>query len=105
MEKRDNSRDHDQEPLANPAEQRSSVPNDLPDSKDDIEKLRGEELIMDLPEVKDIPGQEFVHVPPLGELGDTTISSAGEEGTRVFGNDDVAGETDGSRGEDNAERE
>lgn len=44
---------------------------------------------MDLPEVSDIPGQEHVRPPRLGELGDTTASSADEEGDNVDGlNDD-----------------
>jgi hypothetical protein len=34
--------------------------------------------------VNDIPGQEFVHAPPTGMLGDTTISSGDEEGEGVF---------------------
>ena len=37
-----------------------------------------------MPDVKDIPGQEFVHPTPLGEMADTTISSEDEEGDRVF---------------------
>jgi hypothetical protein len=72
----------------NRLERSSSAPNDLPDSKEDAEKLRNEETFIDLPDVKDIPGQEFVHVPPMGSLGDTTISSDDEEGTRVFDRDD-----------------
>ena len=44
---------------------------------------------MDLPEVSDIPGQEHVRPPRLGELGDTTASSSDEEGDDVDGlNDD-----------------
>ncbi len=39
---------------------------DLPDSPHDAERLKPEETIIELPDVKDIPGQEFVHVPPLG---------------------------------------
>lgn len=35
---------------------------------------------IDLPEVSDIPGQEHVRPPRLGELSDTTASSADEEG-------------------------
>jgi hypothetical protein len=58
----------------------SSVTQDLPDSKKDRKQLEPEETTIDLPEVKDIPGQEHIQVPPLGELADTTISSAGEEG-------------------------
>jgi hypothetical protein len=38
--------------------------------------------------VKDIPGQEHVHVAPLGEIADTTISSDDEEGVRVFKDDE-----------------
>jgi len=69
-------------------ERNSSSPNDLPDSKDDLDKLQPEETVIDLPDVKDIPGQEFVNAPPLGALGDTTISSADEEGANIFDEDD-----------------
>jgi len=68
----------------NRLERNSSTPNDLPDSMQDREKLEPEETFIDLPEVKDIPGQEFVNAPPVGALGDTTISSADEEGVNVF---------------------
>jgi hypothetical protein len=73
---------------ANRLERNSSSPNDLPDSKEDREKLQPEETFIDLPDVKDIPGQEFVNAPPVGSLGDTTISSADEEGRNVFDRDD-----------------
>ena len=66
---------------------------DLPDSPHDAERLKGEQTTIDLPEVKDIPGQEFVHTAPLGELADTTISSADEEGEGLF-DDDAAGNDD-----------
>jgi len=72
----------------NRLEQNSSAPNDLPDSNEDREKLQSGESFIDLPDVKDIPGQEFVNVPPAGTLGDTTISSADEEGMNVFDRDD-----------------
>lgn len=72
----------------NRLERNSSSPNDLPDSKEDREKLKPEETFIDLPDVKDIPGQEFVNAPPAGNLGDTTIASADEEGTNVFDRDD-----------------
>jgi hypothetical protein len=39
---------------------------------------------MDLPEVSDIPGQEHVKPPRLGELGDSTASSADEEGDDIL---------------------
>jgi hypothetical protein len=71
----------------NEQERQSSVPNDLPDSPQDRERLQPEETIIELPDVKDIPGQEFVHVPPLGELADTTISSDDEEGVGLFDDD------------------
>jgi len=72
----------------NRLERDSSRPNDLPDSREDREKLQAEETFIDLPDVKDIPGQEFVNAPPAGVLGDTTISSADEEGVNVFDRDD-----------------
>jgi hypothetical protein len=37
--------------------------SDLPDSPRDEEKLKNEETTIDLPDVKDIPGQEHVHPP------------------------------------------
>lgn len=58
---------------------------DLPDKKKDLEKMQPEETEMQLPDANDIPGQEHVHVPPLGELADTTISSADEEGEGIEG--------------------
>jgi hypothetical protein len=61
---------------------------DLPDSEKDQAKLQPEEAVLDLPDVKDIPGQENIHVPELREMADTTISSDDEEGTGIFGDDD-----------------
>lgn len=75
---------------SNRIERSSSLPNDLPDSEKDQDRLKPEETYIDLPDVKDIPGQEFVHVPPAGELADTTISSDDEEGTNVFDREDSA---------------
>ena len=43
---------------------------------------------IELPDVKDIPGQEHVRPPRLGELADTTASSADEEGDDILGDDD-----------------
>ncbi len=67
---------------------RRDLDSDLPDSPHDQERLKREETTIDLPDVKDIPGQEFVHVMPLGELADTTISSADEEGEGLFDEED-----------------
>lgn len=89
----------------NRLEQKSSIPNDLPDSTKDREKLRTEETYIELPDVKDIPGQEYINAPPLGSLGDTTISSSDEEGLNVFDKDDsedlrrTGNDYDVSRGE------
>jgi hypothetical protein len=46
---------------------------------------------IDLPEVSDIPGQEHIRAPRLGELADSTASSADEEGDDVLedGDDDL----------------
>jgi hypothetical protein len=57
---------------------------DIQDAPKDTEKLQSEEYIeMDMPEVKDIPGQEhIVSIGPLGEMADTTLSSDDEEGIR-----------------------
>jgi hypothetical protein len=65
---------------------------DIKDSARDNDRLRREEATLDLPEVRDIPGQEHVHVPALGELADTTISSDDEEGTGIL--DDLNDEDD-----------
>jgi hypothetical protein len=39
---------------------------------------------IDLPEVSDIPGQEHIRAPRLGELADSTASSADEEGDDIL---------------------
>jgi hypothetical protein len=84
----------DQEPTSETTIHRSAGQNaDLPDSPHDAERLKAEETTIDLPEVKDIPGQEFVHTAPLGMLADTTISSADEEGEGLF-NDDTSANAD-----------
>src|SRR4029079_7866215 len=44
---------------------------------------------LDLPEVKDIPGQEHVRPLPPGEMADTTISSADEEGKELDSDEDI----------------
>ena len=64
------------------------VKTDLPESENDKRQLQPDEGILDLPDVKDIPGQE--HIRPLigGELADTTISSADEEGGKLFDTDE-----------------
>ena len=61
---------------------------DIMDNPKDTAKLKGETATLDLPEVKDIPGQEHVTVPRMGELKDTTVSSADEEGDVLFNEQD-----------------
>ena len=61
---------------------------DIKDNIKDEKYLRAEETTMDLPEVKDIPGQEHVHPPKMKAFADTTISSDDEEGKNVEGLND-----------------
>ena len=63
---------------------RADTTTDLPDSPADSRKMQPEKTILDLPDVKDIPGQEFIHPAPLGEMADTTISSDDEEGVGLL---------------------
>src|SRR5882724_4583776 len=48
-------------------------------------------ITMDLPEVRDIPGQEYVKPIPLKGLSDTTASSDGEEGKGILDDPDDLG--------------
>ena len=57
---------------------------DLRDSAHDRERMKPEETTIDMPEVKDIPGQEHVHPPRIREMEDVTISSDDEEGKGVL---------------------
>lgn len=56
---------------------------DLHDSPEDNEKLQSESNSIDMPEVKDIPGQENIHPVPLKGLSDVTASSDDEEGKGI----------------------
>ncbi len=83
---------------------KSSAENlDIQDSPQDEKKMQQEETEMLLPDVSDIPGQEHIHVPPLGELADTTISSDDEEGKGIL--DDEEDEEDIDRDADVTEEE
>lgn len=66
-------------PAAKPA--RRADRDDIQDTESDQQRLQPETVIIDLPEVSDIPGQEHFVPAPLGILADTTISSDDEEGT------------------------
>jgi hypothetical protein len=97
--KQNNTPRGDREPGNNRLEGRSSIPGDLPDSIKDREEMKTQEEFIDLPDVKDIPGQEFVNTPPIGSLGDTTIASDDEEGVGVFDLDDSEDLTPGTEGD------
>lgn len=43
---------------------------------------------IELPDVKDIPGQEHIRPPKMKEFRDTTISSSDEEGDDIFDEDE-----------------
>ncbi len=60
---------------------------DLQDSEKDKKELQVENVTIDLPDVKDIPGQENIRPAPMGELADVTIASADEEGDSIFDDD------------------
>ena len=61
---------------------------DLPETKRDKRLLEPDEAMLDLPEVKDIPGQEHVRPLPAREMADTTISSADEEANDLLDTDE-----------------
>jgi hypothetical protein len=58
---------------------------------------------IDLPEVSDIPGQEHIRAPRLGEMADSTASSADEEGDDILelgdGDDGLGGRSNVSKQE------
>jgi hypothetical protein len=56
-------------------------------------------ITMDMPEVKDIPGQENIKPPRMREMEDVTISSDDEEGVGIL--DDLNNEENVGNGETN----
>jgi len=76
---------------------KTKTSQDLPDSAADKDKLRSDKSTIDLPDVKDIPGQEFVHPPDLREYSDTTISSDDEEGKGIWDDEQAPGSPNVSR--------
>jgi hypothetical protein len=67
-----------------PDKKKATNSGDLQDPPQDEAKLQGDEATLDLPEVKDIPGQEHIHVPRMREFADTTASSDDEEGGSIL---------------------
>ena len=62
------------------ADEQTGAATDLTDSRKDREKLEPETATIDLPDVEDIPGQEYIKPPTLESFVDDTASSADEEG-------------------------
>ncbi|CAN5508552.1 hypothetical protein BH10BAC3_BH10BAC3_07680 [soil metagenome] len=58
------------------------------ESEHDKGLMKPEPAIMDLPDVKDIPGQEYIKVMPFGEIAGVTIASDDEEGVGILDFDD-----------------
>lgn len=54
------------------------------DSPHDREEMKETPSKIDIPDAHEIPGQEDFTPAPLGEVADTTISSADEEGDETF---------------------
>ncbi len=63
-----------------------AITSDIKDAEKDLAKMQPERTFIDMPEVKDIPGQENIIPPRLGEMEDITVSSADEEGTGLLDN-------------------
>jgi hypothetical protein len=62
--------------------------DDIQDSPEDQEKLKSEEVTLDLPELKDIPGAGRSGKNASLLPGDTTISSADEEADDLLDDDE-----------------
>ena len=79
---------------ANANRRKAVLQEDIHDSPADEEKMKSETVTIDLPDVSDIPGQENIVVPVIGEMADTTISSDDEEGVGLFDDDEEDEDTD-----------
>ncbi|HXR83670.1 MAG TPA: hypothetical protein VN722_05145 [Hanamia sp.] len=71
----------------NPINPKKDQLSDQIDSPHDREELEKPAVEVEIPDVHEIPGQENFDPAPLGELADTTISSADEEGDDIFNED------------------
>jgi len=68
----------------NPINPKKDELSDQIDSPHDREELEKDTVNVTIPNVNEIPGQEDFMPAPLGELADTTISSADEEGDNIY---------------------
>lgn len=66
------------------AKEKKNFNTDLEDSERDKKYVNQDEFSIEIPDVKDIPGQQHIHPPRLNEMVDTTASSADEEGEHIF---------------------
>jgi hypothetical protein len=66
---------------------------DISDSPEDQEKLKGDQAILELPELNDIPGAGHPQINPLFTPGNNTVSSADEEGDELLDENDVSPDT------------
>lgn len=66
---------------------------DIADSARDKRELQQDTASLQLPDAKDIPGQEHVHPPRFNEYVDTTISSADEEADDLFADEEEENDT------------
>lgn len=62
------------------------------DDNVDEEALKQDTSFIEIPDVRDIPGQENITAAPLGDLADTTLSSDDEEG--INGGQDILEDDD-----------
>lgn len=63
------------------------VNNFMPIRTKKMDPKESDDQTIELPELKDIPGQEHIHVPPAGELADVTASPDDEEGKSILDDD------------------
>jgi len=67
---------------------KKSLHGDISDSPEDQEKLKGDQAVLELPELKDIPGAGQPGINPLFTPGNTTASSTDEEGDELLDDND-----------------
>ena len=67
---------------------------DITDSPEDQKKLKPDQANFNLPEIKDIPGAARSGKSASTLPGDTTISSADEEGDDLLGEDELEGDNE-----------
>jgi hypothetical protein len=58
---------------------------DLTDNRHDQQRLQGDQAELELPDLQDIPGQEYQPDSKLAIIPDSTASSDDEEGTTLWG--------------------